>query len=98
MNAFFTYRLNRIAVRIALASFSMGTLLFLIQLANLNPSIDILGFSFILAAIFVNAIILIALVVHGLIHHKDFEEHISTITIVLLNIPITLLYIHLITT
>ena len=98
MKTFFTYRLNRIAIRIALASFSIGTLLFLIHLANPNSSIEILGFSFILSAIFINVILLLALIIQGLIHHKDFEEHISTIVLVLLNIPITILYINFITT
>ncbi len=93
MMSYFTHKLNRIAVRITLYSFSLGTLLFLTKLAF--DAILIVGFIVVLVAIGINIILFILLLLNALVNYSDFEENISTIILVILNIPIAIFYLNL---
>ncbi|WP_405248187.1 hypothetical protein [Cellulophaga sp. Asnod2-G02] len=93
MMSYFTYKLNRIAVRISFYSFIIGTLLFLIKLAF--DATVVVGFIFVLAAVITNMILFILLLLNALVNYSDFEENISTIILVILNIPIALCYLNI---
>ncbi|QXP57437.1 hypothetical protein H0I25_06520 [Cellulophaga sp. HaHa_2_95] len=91
MMSYFTYKLNRIAVSISFYSFIIGTLLFLIKLAF--DATVMVGFIFVLVAVVINMILFILLLLNALVNYRDFEENISTIILVILNIPIAFFYL-----
>lgn len=77
----------------ALISFSLGTLLFLTQLAFSN-SVDllVLGLFYVIIAAFINLIFVIALFVEMFLRPTMIEELMITLGIMLLNIPIAMIY------
>ncbi len=78
---------------IAIISFVMGTVLFILQLNFIDSnSIFVFGFFFVLTAIAINAISLIALVYRLISQSFQKLELSEAIFIVLLNIPIAGLY------
>ena len=81
---------------IAIISFIIGTILFAIQLSFNTPIIFIyLGVIFIIVAIVVNTISLLALIFSLLGYTNQRLELIKTCGIVLLNIPIAVLYFYI---
>ncbi|MBO0590334.1 hypothetical protein I2486_02845 [Cellulophaga sp. E16_2] len=94
MMSYFTHKLNRIAVRITLYSFIFETVLFLVVLAV--ETITVVAIIPVLIAALLNLIILIVSILNTLVNYKDFEENISTLLMVLINIAIGLLYQNLI--
>lgn len=96
MMKYFTYRINRNAVRLALYCFVFGSFILLIHLTKVTESTFGIGLIFTGLAIITNFIMLMILMIHLLINYKDFEENISTIIILLLNIPIARLYLNFI--
>lgn len=90
---YFSYRLNRIAARSTTICFVLSSLLFLSRLTFTSSelSLFILFFCFVIIAMY--AILIPTLIIHSLINYKDFEEHISTFTLIFLNISIGYLYI-----
>lgn len=96
MITYFTYRLNRIAIRLAFGCFILGTFILLLHLAAIIESSAGIGLAFIILAIISNLILFIMVSVHSIINSKNFEEHISTLIILLLNIPIARLYLNFI--
>lgn len=96
MIKYFTYRLNRNAIRLALFCFMFGSFILLIHLTEVSESTLGIGILFTGLAIILNSIMLLILVIHSLLNYKDFEEHISTLIILLLNIPIARLYVNFI--
>jgi hypothetical protein len=78
----------------ALISFSLGTLLFLTQLAFSN-SVDllVLGLFYVIIAAFINLIFVIALFVEMFLRPLMIEELMITLGIMLLNIPIAMMYL-----
>lgn len=77
----------------ALISFSFGTVLFLTQLVFSN-SIDILvlGLLYVIIAVFINLIFVIALFAEMFLRPLLAEELMITLGIMLLNIPIAMMY------
>ncbi|MDO5970912.1 hypothetical protein Q4Q35_13960 [Flavivirga aquimarina] len=86
MNTFKTSR------TIALISFSIGTILFLLQAINKGLStVTVIGFNYVKVAIIVNSLVFIILL-FTLFLSKQKLETIKSIGIILLNIPIAFLY------
>ncbi len=82
------------AKRIALTFFSIGTLLFLIQLLFSDGfGIAFLGMLFIVIAVAFNSIVLLLLIIDLL--RKDLLESFIGICIILANIPIALGYVYI---
>lgn len=78
--------------RIALFFFSIGTLLFLIQLTQQTISlVTVIGFYYLGLSIIINSIIVIILLVHLLIN-KNKKETVTSIGIILINFPIAIMY------
>ncbi|EDM43361.1 hypothetical protein SCB49_01362 [unidentified eubacterium SCB49] len=80
----------------AIIFFAIGTLLFILQMVTDNFSLlTIIGFYFVVAAVIINCIILLSLIVL-LILNKDYPESLKSIGVTLANIPIALLYFYII--
>ena len=94
---YFSYRLNRIAMRITLICFILSSMLFLTKLAFENEGLNALIIAFCIGFAIINFILLPALFTHAMVYYKDFEEHISTLVIVLLHLLISLFYLSLTT-
>jgi len=93
MKNMFNHYINYVAVMIAIASFVIGTICLLLFKTSSDTGLFGIGYWFTLTAGLINSIMLILVVVHGIFRFKDYEEHLKTIFIVLVNIPITYLYI-----
>lgn len=94
MIALFKHRWNRIAVRMATLSFSLGTIIMLAALMADNDFIITLGIAFFVFYVPITLLLLFILMVNSLANFKDIHEHVMTFIIVLMNLPIALLYIN----
>lgn len=75
-------------------SFTLGTLLFILHVMKaVNPSvIMIIGFLYVLIAIFINTVAVGVLAVSAYVY-KDYQnEIISKVAILFINIPVSILY------
>ncbi len=80
---------------IAILSFAIGTILFILQLYRFNSGNLIhTGIIFIMSAVIINTISLLVLL-FGLLGNTDKLEILKTIGIVLANIPIAIIYFYL---
>ncbi len=78
--------------KIALISFSIGTILFVLQIINKGLNgVTIIGYYYVGAAIIVNSLILIILL-SVLFLNKNKIDIIKSIGVILVNIPIAFLY------
>lgn len=96
MITYFTHTSNRIAVQLAIICFCLGSILFLLFLITDTMFIwlDVIFFILYLMS---NFIMTLVILVKILINHKDFQEHFTALVILLLNVPIAMLYISLLT-
>jgi len=79
--------------QLALISFLIGTILFLLYfLIPKNESILFLGLFYVFAASFLNGIAFLALIFHLINNKKNREETLIKILIILANIPIAIAY------
>jgi hypothetical protein len=86
--------LREFSTKLAFVSFAIGTLLVALQkMLPFNIEIIVMGFIYLLFAIFVNAIMLFNLLYHFIIFPKQREYTAIQILILLVNIPIAYLYI-----
>lgn len=84
---------------IALSSFTLGTLLLLIFLIFEIDFLIVIGILFVLFCILINGIILLILLTKigiKLMNKQSIKSHLITLPIMLINIPITILYINLV--
>jgi hypothetical protein len=82
------------STKLAFVSFTIGTLLLALQkMLPFNFEIILMGFIYVLFAIIVNAIMLFNLLYHFIIFPKQREYTAIQMLILLMNIPITYLYI-----
>ncbi|MEE9361489.1 MAG: hypothetical protein V3U92_02715 [Cellulophaga sp.] len=88
MIQYFTYRINKIAIYISIVTFSSGFLLFLLDLFIASENILSVEIIFVLIAMGVNSILVLVLLLNTIIHIRDLQQHMFTILIVLLNLPI----------
>lgn len=79
---------------IAVISFVIGTILFALQLYFDGIQLIHVGFVFVIAAIIVNTISLIALIFTILAHSKNKLELAKTCGIIILNIPVAMTYFY----
>ena len=88
----FKHNINYIALWIAIISFIIGTILLVSFKITDDFSFAIIGYYYIILAVFINALMVLLLLIHSVFHHKQYKEHLITIGFVLLNIPITCYY------
>lgn len=79
----------------AIWSFSIGTFLFLAYCITNSPVFLPIGLYYLLIAILYNIIILLIVIIAAFSKREMFLDHLKTIGIMLLNIPIVFIYLHL---
>ncbi|WP_298548224.1 hypothetical protein [uncultured Aquimarina sp.] len=84
--------INRNALIIATFSFLLGTILLLLHLITYWDKVIIIGLFYVLIAAALNGITFIGLLANTIINHHYYKENLTTISIFLLNIPITIGY------
>jgi len=95
MLVLFKHRINRIAIIIAGVCFSIGTILFLGYKLKPYDFLIGIGIWFVLLAFILNSFMLFVLLINGLIHYRDYKEHFYTLFLIILNLPVTGLYLYL---
>ncbi len=88
--------INKNALFIATISFLIGTLLLLSFLISQSNTFLSIGLFYLLIAFVFNTITLIGLVINSIINYQYYKENLITISLFLLNIPITIGYIILV--
>lgn len=94
MMVLFKHRWNRIAVHIACISFLLGTILMLTALMANTDLIVTFGIVFLVLYIPVTLILLFILFITTVTNFKDIHEHVMTLIIILMNLPVAFLYFH----
>ncbi|WP_435623148.1 hypothetical protein [Flagellimonas sp.] len=97
MMKYFTYGINRNIVRCNFIYLAIGTLLFLLLLIEKSDFLVGTSIVFFMAVNIVNALMLLILLANLLSNFKDIEEHTCAFLIALLNYPIAVLFIYLLT-
>ncbi len=95
MKSRFKYPINYTAVQIAITSFILGTICLLLFKSSGDSGFVGIGYCYTLLAALTNSILLLIVVVNAIRYYKDYPEHLSTVLIVLANIPITFFYLNL---
>lgn len=95
MKTRFKYPINYTAVRIAIVSFVLGTICLLLFKTSGDSGFVGIGYCYTLFAALVNSILILVVVVNAIRYYKDYPEHLSTVLVVLANIPITFFYLNL---
>ncbi len=85
--------INKKALAIATISFLLGTILLLFYLISQSNIVADIGFFYVIIATVLNSITFIGLITNSLINYQYYRENLTTILLVILNIPITLGYI-----
>lgn len=91
----FTYRINYFAVLIAAGSFILGTLCLLLFKTSGDTGFIGIGYCYTLIAVLVNTVMLCIVLVNAFMHYRDYPEHLKTIIVMLLNIPVVGLYLEM---
>ena len=95
MRAKFKYLINYYAVVTAIASFSVGTLVLVLFKSSGDTGLIAIGYFYTWFAALVNTLLLLLLIIHTALRFNGYKEHLMAIGLVLLNLPITFLYIHI---
>ncbi len=89
------YNIINISKAIAVSSFALGTILFMLQLYTNSVNLIGIGFVFVILSIIINPISVITLLLFLLRNSNNKSKILKAIGFVLLNIPITALYIYM---
>lgn len=92
----FTHSINRFALKTAALTAGLGILQTLVLAIVENEILIIMACVYVLCAFIIHAIILLLVLVNGVINYKQLQEHIITLFVLLLNIPLTLLCTYII--
>lgn len=95
MKSRFKYPINYTAVQIAVISFVLGTICLLLFKTSGDSGFVGIGYCYTLLAALTNSVLLLIVLVNAIRYYKDYPEHLSTVLIVLANIPITFFYLNL---
>ncbi len=95
MKHIFKHTANYTGVILAIASFTIGTLLLLAYKITAAEDLLILGFYYTCLAVIVNTLMVLVLLFNAIANYKDYSENLGTIAGTLVNIPITLLYMEI---
>ena len=95
MKTRFKHPLNYTAAQIATISFVLGTICLLLFKTSSDSGFVGIGYCYTLLAAFTNSILVVIVLINAVRFYKDYPEHLSTLFIVLANIPITFFYLNL---
>ena len=84
------------STKIAVYSFGIGTLLFLLHFVTQDAYLYIIGYFYLILAIIINGIILLFLLYKLIIYKNTRQQIFIKILILLANIPIALFYFYII--
>lgn len=87
---------SKFTTYLAIGSFGIGTLLFLIYMLNPNQTLIKIGFCYVMFALLVNTIAFISLIIELLLHWDNREQIAIKMLIMLANLPISFLYLNII--
>ncbi len=96
--SYFKHGINRAVILLALLSFIMGSLLFLLYLVTQSSLLIAFGILFVFLSAGSNFIFLLILLMNMIVYYKNFQEHFTAMMILLINVPILGLYLFYITT
>ncbi len=91
----FKHSINYVAVLTALTSFVLGTICLLLFKTSSDYGFVAIGYYYTLFAALINTILLLLVLFNTLRTLKDYREHLKTILVVLLNIPIVFFYLEI---
>jgi hypothetical protein len=77
---------------VAFLSLVIGTILFLMQISGPFSLLWILGLIFMIIAISINIILMVALIISTFSHPEMKKELLEALSLILLNIPVAFLY------
>ena len=95
MMVLFKHKWNRRILRVVSLYFLVSTLLLCIALIPENEITTVIGIMLYLSYIIVTCIALIILLVNVLRYSKDIQEHTMVLILLIMNYPISMLYIYL---
>ncbi|PKV49851.1 hypothetical protein ATE84_1889 [Aquimarina sp. MAR_2010_214] len=84
--------INKNALIVATISFLLGTLLLLFFLISQSNIVFDIGLFYVIIASVLNIIVFIGLITNAIINYQYYQENLTTIILVILNIPITIGY------
>ncbi|NHN24165.1 hypothetical protein FIA58_000620 [Flavobacterium jejuense] len=87
---------GKLARILALGSFSIGTLILIIFKITKSDILFIIGFYYVVIALFLNFILFVNLVYNLFIYTKMYAFQFGNIALLLLNIPIALFYLQIV--
>uniref|UniRef100_UPI004048DFC1 hypothetical protein n=1 Tax=Flavobacterium sp. TaxID=239 RepID=UPI004048DFC1 len=87
---------GKLAKLLALLSFSIGTFLLVLFYITKNEIIIIIGFYYVITALLFNSIVFINLIFNLIVYKTMYWFQLKSTFILLLNIPITLLYLKIV--
>lgn len=96
MMVLFKHKWNRRILRVVSLYFLVSTLLLCIALIPENEITTVIGIMLYLSYIIVTCIALIIILVNVLRYSKDIQEHTMVLILLIMNYPISMLYIYLI--
>lgn len=85
--------LHRMPVVTFFISFALGTLILVLYMANENEQVLIAGFFYVLFAFLINFVVGLVMIAIAFTHRKYQKTLLQNTCLMLLNIPITILYI-----
>ncbi len=88
---------NKKALMVSTISFLLGTILLLLFMISKSAILADIGLFYVVIAFVLNAMVLIGLIINSIINHQYYRENLATILLFLLNIPITMGYIVIVT-
>ena len=95
MMVLFKHKWNRRILRVVSLYFLVSTFLLCIALIPENEITTVIGIMLYLSYIIVTCIALIILLVNVLRYSKDIQEHTMVLILLIMNYPISMLYIYL---
>ncbi len=96
MMVLFKHKWNRRILRVVSLYFLVSTLLLCIGLIPENEITTVIGIMLYLSYIILTCIALIIILVNVLRYSKDIQEHTMVLILLIMNYPISMLYIYLI--
>ena len=96
MMVLFKHKWNRRILRVVSLYFLVSTLLLCIALIPENEITTVIGIMLYLSYIILTCIALIIILVNVLRYSKDIQEHTMVLILLIMNYPISMLYIYLI--
>jgi len=88
-----TINYHQLAKLTTFASFSLGTILFIKQKMANDLSLVNIGISYILIAVIVNSLLLLAIIREAFIHKRERSSLLLSGALLLANIPIAFIYL-----